>query len=189
MSLVLENSSDLIDLGDAIRSKTGGSSNLTVAQMATAVNGLTIATNKTWNLYNNIAHTPDYPYYSNQHVEFDLSSYSGTDTDNWILQIPIYTTYTSNGSHTYLLVSPLFKKLWVPNYSGQYWYLQICDSVSYANGIAPILKSGGSSSKIYGWISADTYSFTTRKIVLTATQSGTNPISATNDKATLLVLA
>jgi hypothetical protein len=41
MAYSLENTSDLTALGDAIRAKTGDSDTMTVAEMATAVNGIT----------------------------------------------------------------------------------------------------------------------------------------------------
>ena len=40
MSLVLNDSTDLTSLGDAIRAKTGDSGLMTVAEMATAVSGI-----------------------------------------------------------------------------------------------------------------------------------------------------
>lgn len=41
MAYSLQNTTDLSNLGDAIRAKTGGSSNMTVAEMATAVASIT----------------------------------------------------------------------------------------------------------------------------------------------------
>ena len=42
MSYALINTNDLTTLGNAIRAKTGGSNNLSIGEMTTAVNGIAI---------------------------------------------------------------------------------------------------------------------------------------------------
>lgn len=48
MSLVLNDSTDLTSLGNAIRTKTGDSGLMTVAEMATAVSGITTGNSNQW---------------------------------------------------------------------------------------------------------------------------------------------
>lgn len=104
MSLVLENSTDLTSLGNAVRSKTGGSSLLTVSDMATAVSGIAAAGTLT---AVNIERTVNTYYKS---YSFDMSSYLNSDNDKdyflifWALQ----TIGGSNNYYKRIIFSPAF---------------------------------------------------------------------------------
>lgn len=95
MSLVLENSSDLIDLGDAIRSKTGGSSNLTVAQMATAVDALTISQN--WTKIQFTGYTANTDSYNNgKRSRVQVSQLTNPFEGDWMMVVYLAPSTTSS---------------------------------------------------------------------------------------------
>lgn len=116
MSLVLENSSDLIDLGDAIRSKTGGSSNLTVAQMATAVNGISTGggldlSSITWAVSNKFGDT-QYDSTGRQ-CTLDLTNYI-TDLNNPNYMIGFTLQQMPNQNYKLVLYNPIINKWFNP---------------------------------------------------------------------------
>lgn len=192
MSLVLENSSDLIDLGDAIRSKTGGSSNLTVAQMATAVDGLTIATNKTWHCEDIYRETNTiYKSYS-----YDLSSYIDSSNElNYVLMF--YVKDANNSSYFYRVAfAPMFAQ-WVnvmgygstyPNrkFIGSNWsnYMTISNSDTQETRMGSLLNGFRDTVTSSSWI---TTTYSNYKLTFTTTMANSDHL--VSYKAKLLYLA
>lgn len=123
MSLVLENSVDLTNLGDAIRSKTGGSGLLTVSDMATAINGIAATDTRTW--HRAILTTTNS---NNTLYSIDLSSYIDNKNDQdyilwlWVAQSPC-TDSASYNSYRACGYSKIFERLYYGYASdaGKYW--------------------------------------------------------------------
>ena len=134
MSLVLEDSVELTNLGDAIRSKTGGSEPLTILEMATAVNSISGGSSKQW-VSVKIPRTVN-SYYKK--YTYDLSNYVEPGDTDFVL---LFFSPESNNSSTYYrqIWSPMFP-IWLNvggygNSYSNYYYLNNLNFYNYSSTI------------------------------------------------------